>query len=79
MPEPYFLRTPYQLRIMGTPNGFGQIERSLVPFYGTASLEAVALRERIPRHVRRFLHRDFAPMKLPDYCVECQCMPRCMR
>ena len=43
MPEPYFLRTPYQLRVMSTPNGLGQIERSLSPFYATAAAEAVAL------------------------------------
>jgi hypothetical protein len=43
MPEPYFLRTPYQLRAMSTPNSVGQIERSLFPFYATATVEAVAL------------------------------------
>lgn len=43
MPEPYFLRTPYQLRVMSTPNGVGEIQRSLLPFYATAMLESVAL------------------------------------
>lgn len=43
MPEPYFLRAPYQLRIMSTPNGFVQIERSLFPFYATAAVETLAL------------------------------------
>jgi hypothetical protein len=43
MPEPYFLRTPDQLRIMSTPNGLGQIARSLLPFYATAAAEAIAL------------------------------------
>ena len=43
VPEPYFLRTPYQLEVMITPNGFGQIERSLLPFYVTAVAEAVGL------------------------------------
>jgi len=43
VPEPYFLRTPDQLRVMSTPNGLGQIERSLLPFYATATVEVVAL------------------------------------
>jgi hypothetical protein len=43
VPEPYFLRTPDQLRIMSTPNGFGQIEQSLAPFYATVAVETVAL------------------------------------
>lgn len=43
IPEPYFLRTPYQLRVMSTPNGLGQIGRSLFSFYATAISEAVAL------------------------------------
>jgi hypothetical protein len=43
MPEPYLLRTPDQLRTMSTPNGLGTIERSLFPFYATATLEIVAL------------------------------------
>jgi len=43
VPEPYFLRTPEQLKIMSTPNGFGQIERSPIPFYSTVGIETVAL------------------------------------
>jgi hypothetical protein len=43
VPEPYFLRSWYQLRVMSTPNGFGQIERSLSPFLVTLSLEIAVL------------------------------------
>src|SRR5690348_9516438 len=43
VPEPYFLRTPEQLRVMSTPNGFGQIERSLLPFYSVVGGELLAL------------------------------------
>ena len=43
MPEPYFLRTPHQLQIMSTPNGLGEIQRSLLPFYATAIFEVAAL------------------------------------
>ena len=43
MPEPYFLRTPYQLKIMSTPNGLGQIEHSLLPFFSTIGIELAAL------------------------------------
>ena len=43
IPEPYFLRTVRQLRIMSTPNGFGQIECSLAPFYGTIVFELLGL------------------------------------
>jgi hypothetical protein len=43
VPEPYFLRTPDQLRIMSTPNGFGTVERSLLPFYSTIGIELAAL------------------------------------
>jgi hypothetical protein len=43
IPEPYFLRSWYQLRVMSTPNGFGQIERSLSPFFVTLALEVSVL------------------------------------
>jgi hypothetical protein len=43
VPEPYFLRAPYQLRAMSTPNGFGQIECSLLPFFVTIGAEVVVL------------------------------------
>ncbi len=43
VPEPYFLRLPHQLRAMSTPNGFGQIERSLAPFYLVVAVELLAL------------------------------------
>ena len=43
VPEPYFLRTPLQLKTMNTPNGFGQVERSLLPLYATAAVEVTGL------------------------------------
>jgi hypothetical protein len=43
VPEVYFLRTPDQLRLMSTPNGLGQIERSLFPFYLSIGFELVVL------------------------------------
>lgn len=43
LPEPYFLRLPYQLIAMSTPNGLGQIERSLWPFYFAIVAEVAGL------------------------------------
>jgi hypothetical protein len=43
VPEPYFLRTLYQLKIMSTPNGSGQIEYSLSPLFLTIGGEALGL------------------------------------